>query len=288
MGAIVVFGVTGNVGSRVARKLAAHGHEVRGVARDPSRFPGEGVELVAADATEPDRARRALEGAESAYVTPPESGEDPLGLETSVATNVIEAAGQVGLTHLVVHTVVHADRGDTGAGILDNKHPIERAVQESGIPYTIIRPGWFFQNLFGAKQYLEQGMFVMPWPGDLAWAGTSVEDVSRAIVGFLESGPANRGFDVHVEGGVTGAGIAEAARRVLGRPVAYQEFPGSAREAVEPYPISEPHKDLYAELFEYFTKVEYLGDPETIKEALPDFRYTTVEEFLRTELFADG
>ncbi|MGH2689061.1 MAG: SDR family oxidoreductase [Actinomycetota bacterium] len=286
MGVILVAGVTGTVGSRVAGKLAAEGADVRGVARHASAFEGDGVELVEADLTDGSAADEVFGDVDAVYLTLPEAGDDPLALETAVATNVLRAATNAGVRHVVTHTAVHAERSDTGAGILDNKHPIEKAIEDSGLGYTILRSGWFLQNMFAARGYLEQGMFSMPWPADRAWAGTSVEDLARAAVAFFHQGAANAAFDLYIPGGVTGAAICEAAGRVLGREIAYQEFTGPTREFVEPFPLNPPLKDLYAELFDYFRRVEYLGDPTSITQALAGFETTSVETFMREELFA--
>lgn len=284
MGSFAVIGATGTIGGRVAGRLAAAGHDVVGVARNPEDLPA-GVRGVAADLRDRSEALRALDGGGSLYLTPPESGDDPLGLERAVATNVIEAARSRGLDHVVMHTAVHADRGDTGARILDNKHGLESALVGSGVPYTILRPAWYLQNLFGAKPWLEQGMFSMPWPAQMVWAATDVEDVAQAAVAFLEGEPANRAFDVHLPGGVTAQAICDAVESVTGRAVGYQEGPGT-REAVEPYPISEMHKELYAELYDYFKATTYLGEPDAIADAVDGFACGTVEDFMRRELFA--
>lgn len=281
---IAVAGVTGTIGSRVARKLVARGHEVVGLAREPEDAPA-GVHPLSVDLTDGSAATRALEDVAGVYLTPPLGGEDPLGTERAVTMNVIEAAGETGVDHVVMHSAVHADRGDTGAGILDNKHPIETALAESGLGYTILRPAWYLQNLHLAKGYLEQGMFSMPWPADMVWGATDVDDLVEAAVAFLESGPANRGFDVHLPGGITANGICAAVERVTGRRIEYQEAP-STREAVEPYPISDIHKELYAELFDYFKSAEYLGDPLPVTEAVDGLSYGTIEDFVRRELFA--
>jgi uncharacterized protein YbjT (DUF2867 family) len=283
MGPIVVVGASGVVGSRVAAELAAHGHEVLGLSRSEGDGPA-GVRRVAVDLTDRAAATRALEGARVVYLTPPESGEDPLGLERTVALNVIEAARAAGVDHLVMHTAVHVDHGDTGARILDNKHGIEASLAESGVPYTILRPAWFLQNLFGAKAWLEQGMFSLPWAEDMVWAATDVADLARAAVSFIEGAPANRGFDVHIPGGITAAEICQAVGTATGSPVQYGEAP-STRAAVDPYPISDAHKELYAELFDYFKATEYLGDPTPIQQAIDGFAYGTVEDFVRRELF---
>jgi uncharacterized protein YbjT (DUF2867 family) len=283
MSAVAVVGITGTIGGRVADRLVARGREVIGLARSPESR-SDGIELRAADLTDRSAATQALRGAEAVYLTPPLAGDDALDLERAVTMNVIEAARELGLGHVVLHTAVHADRGTTGSRILDNKQPIEAALAASGVPYTILRPAWYLQNLFGAKAWLEQGMFSMPWSADMTWAATDVDDVARAAVAFFESGPANRGFDVHLPGGVTADAICGAVRRVTGRDVSYQEAPGT-REAVDPYPLSDFHTELYAELFDYFKRVEYAGDPMPVTEAVDGFTYGTVESFVQRELF---
>jgi len=284
---ITVIGVTGTVGSRVASKLAAKGVAVRGIARDPSQFSGnQNVDLVAADFTNRQEAEKALAGSQVVYLTLPEEGEDPLALESAVGLNAIEAARKAGIDHMLLHTALQSDRGDTGVAIIDNKRPIEEAVMASEFGYTILRPAWFLQNLFGAKEYLEQGMVSMPIPPEQRIGGISVEDIANAAVAFFEKGPQNRGFDLYLPGGVSGPMIAEAAGQVLERPVQFYEFTDPIAEYVAGFPISERHKELYVELFAYFRLQDYLGEAEEITSVLPDFQYTSVAQFMRSELFA--
>jgi len=285
MGVVAVVGATGTIGSRVVSRLVEKGHDVRAISRNPGTY-AEGVESFAADLTDSDEAVTALEGATGVYLTPPESGDDPLALETAVTRNVIDAAAKHAVDHLVVHTAVRANRGDTGSRVLDNKTGIEDAVAASGVGYTILRPAWYLQNLWGARDYLEQGVVSLPWSGDMVWAATDVEDIATAAVAFLERGPAGRGYDVHIPGGITGLQIAEAATRVLGKDVDYHEAQVSTRDYVEAFPISDPHKDLYAELFDYFRSTTYLGDPGPVVETLDGFQPRGLDDFLSQELFA--
>ncbi len=285
MGTIAVIGATGTIGGRLARRLAAHGRQVRAICRNPGEWDS-GVEAVAADLTDPEQALDALEGAEVVYLTPILGGHDLFANERAVADNVVDAALKHDVTHIVMHTAVRADRGDTGARILDNKTPIEQHLAESGVGYTVLRPAWFLQNLWAARDYLEQGVVSMPWSGDMVWAATDVEDIVSAAVAFIDRGPANRGFDIHIPGGITGDQIAEAATSVLDRPVAYHRAPVSSREYAAAFPLSEAHKDAYAELFDYFQATTYLGDPQPITETLTGFRPRGIEQFLREELFS--
>ena len=51
---IAVLGASGHAGSEIARELAARGHKVRGIARNPAAIPqAEGIEAVAGDASDP-------------------------------------------------------------------------------------------------------------------------------------------------------------------------------------------------------------------------------------------
>ncbi|HYV96467.1 MAG TPA: NAD(P)H-binding protein, partial [Gemmatimonadaceae bacterium] len=253
---IAVVGVTGTIGSRVANALAAAGHEVIGLARNPAHTAR--VRMHAVDLRDETAAAAAIAVVDAIYLTTPEGGANPLGDEQTVVRNVISAAARAGVKHIVMHTALRANRGNTGARILDNKTPLETTLRDSGVPYSILRPAWYLQNLFAAKPWLDQGMFSMPWPASMTWAATDVDDVARAAAALFLSGPANRGFDIHQPGGVTAAAICAAVRSVTGRNIAYQEFSGGTRAAVESYPLSDVHKDLYAELYDYFKSDTFL------------------------------
>jgi uncharacterized protein YbjT (DUF2867 family) len=285
MGTIAVVGATGTIGSRVVAGLVAQGYNVRAISRNPDAVV-EGAETFTADLTDADQAVAALADVDGVYLTPPESGDDPLGMEAAVSYNVIDAAVKNGVDHVVMHTAVGANLGDTGARVLDNKTGIEQALVNSGVGYTILRPAWYLQNLWGARDYLEQGVVSMPWAGDMVWAATDVGDVATAAVAFFGSGPTGRAFDVHIPGGITGQQIAEAASAALGREVHYHEAEIPTREYVEGFPLSDVHKDIYAGLFDYFRSTTYLGDPEPITEELDGFEPRGLDEFMSGELFA--
>jgi hypothetical protein len=127
-------------------------------------------------------------------------------------------------------------------------------------------------------------MYSMPWPEHKPWAATSVADIARAAVGFHQQGPANRGFDLHVPGGITAAAICDAVGQALGRDIQYQRFDGPTRQFVESYPLPDAMKDLYAGLFAYFRDGDYRGDPEPVIAALDGFSYSTVADVVTAEL----
>ena len=280
---VAVVGVTGTIGSRVAPALAEAGHRVIGLSRNPGSAAA--ITMVAVDVRDEAATARALSDVDAIYLTPPMSGESPLVDEQAAVRSVIAAASRAGVKHIVMHTALHADRGNTGARILDNKTTLETALRSSGVGFSILRPAWYLQNLFGAKPWLDQGMFSMPWDADMVWAATDVNDVVKAAVALIEHGPTGRAFDIHQPGGVTAGAIGRAVQAVTGRAIGYQEYPGGTRAAVDGYPISDVHKELYAELYDYFRRTTFLGDPMAITREIPGFAYGTIESFVRRELY---
>src|SRR4051812_44990596 len=64
---IVIFGATGNVGSRVAHEALTRGHTITGVVRDPSAVqqPDKRIKLVKGDATDAKSIAAVVKGADA-------------------------------------------------------------------------------------------------------------------------------------------------------------------------------------------------------------------------------
>ncbi|GAA1935795.1 NAD(P)H-binding protein [Kitasatospora viridis] len=131
METILVLGGTGTTGRRIARRLRAAGHPVR----TASRSGGEAhLDLGAPTTWGP-----ALDGAAALYLLEPDlHAADPQERIPRLVTEAV-AAGVRRLVLLSAH----------GVGAADDGHPLktaERAVRESGVGWTVLRPDWFAQN----------------------------------------------------------------------------------------------------------------------------------------------
>ena len=92
----VVMGASGGIGSAVTRRLAEGGHAVRAVNRSGKMEAPEGVEIVAADATDPASTRQACQGAAVVYnCVHPAPGEEYDRFVT-MAQNIIDGADEAG------------------------------------------------------------------------------------------------------------------------------------------------------------------------------------------------
>ncbi len=96
----------------------------------------------------------------------------------------------------------------------------EKAVKESGLPYTIFRNGWYQENLFmSLPQALKSGQwFTSAGDGRVAYAAR--DDFAAAIAGGLASD--ETGNRIHTLTGpeaLSAAQVAELASGILGKPI---------------------------------------------------------------------
>ncbi|WP_327026567.1 SDR family oxidoreductase [Micromonospora sp. NBC_01739] len=130
---ILVTGATGNVGKEVVKHLLAAGAQVRALTRDPDKasFPPE-VEVVQGDLLEPETIRPALAGVTAMHLfSVPET-----------AAQVVELAKQAGVRRIVVlSSDAVTDKHDDGYHLV-----VEKAVENSGLEWTHVRPGEFALN----------------------------------------------------------------------------------------------------------------------------------------------
>ena len=167
---VLVTGATGQQGGLVARTLRSRGHHVLGLTRNPDSPSAQGlkdlgIEPIAGDFNDSASLVKAAQGMDAVYVmaTPFEAGTEA---ETRQGIAAVNAAQAAGVQHLVYSSVSDADR-KTNIPHFDSKYEIERHIQEQNIPFTIVAPVSFMDNLISPFMLpgLIQGtlsMFALP------------------------------------------------------------------------------------------------------------------------------
>lgn len=204
---IAVIGGTGRTGRLVARQLLARSERVRVIGRSTQRArrhtPPQ-AQFFAADVRSPASVRTPLHGC-SAVVYIVEPGTDDAGPdspETTLHTGVRHVLDALDSTAAAPHFVLvsqrHVTRRDHPMNaygrMLDWRLAGENAVRSSGLPYTVIRPGWLTDEPDHGHLHLEQG--------DLGDGRVARPLVADACVQALYS-PAARGltFEMRSETG---------------------------------------------------------------------------------------
>lgn len=150
---VAIAGGSGFIGRAIARRMAATGEiAVRVLTRNPdaarARFGGAGVEFVRAEVTEPATLPAALRGADAVVcavqfdgfpVENPRRGLTFERIDYGGTVALLEAAKAAGVAQFVYLSGAAADESSPHPAFRA-KGRAERAVRESGLTYTILRP----------------------------------------------------------------------------------------------------------------------------------------------------
>ncbi|MGN9842327.1 SDR family oxidoreductase [Nonomuraea sp. H19] len=169
---ILVTGATGKSGRRVVSRLRAKGLPVRAAARN-----GEHV----FDWTDRGTWDAALEGVRSIYIVQLDG--------TKLVRPFIERAVRHGARRIVLASgrgIDDPDYAKDSSGILEGLVDSEAAVRESGLEWTISRPGWFAQNFSEGffADAIRAGELRLPAGGGAA-SFVDAEDIAAVVVAAL-------------------------------------------------------------------------------------------------------
>ena len=142
---VLMIGATGSIGRLAVAAAGRHGLRPRALVRDVRRAERllPGVELVQADLEDTATLQRAVGGADAVVLTHG-SGGDPetrRRIDYGGVRNLLRALDGA-LPRVALMTSIYATRSDI-PGNSPWKRRSERLLRASGLPYTIVRPGWF-------------------------------------------------------------------------------------------------------------------------------------------------
>jgi len=149
---VVIAGGHGQIAMRLERLLVEGGHRARGLIRKPeqaSDLEALGAEAVVCDLEAGDDVADAVAGADAvvfaAGAGPGSGAERKRTMDYGGAVKLIEAARAAGIRRYVIVSSIGAHDPGSGDGpmgpYLQAKHDADVALQESGLDYTIVRPG---------------------------------------------------------------------------------------------------------------------------------------------------
>ena len=175
---VLVVGATGSIGRLVVEEAVRQGYVVRALVRTPSKarkFPAQ-VEVISGDVTRPETLAAAVDGIDAIVFTLGSDGAGKVGAETvdyGGIRNVLAALGSRTARIALMTSIGVTNRTGSynrSTESHDWKRRAERLVRASGLPYAIVRPGWFDYN----KADEHQLVFLQ---GDTRQAGDSSDGV---------------------------------------------------------------------------------------------------------------
>jgi uncharacterized protein YbjT (DUF2867 family) len=277
---VLVAGATGKQGGAVAEALLTRGHQVRALTRNSAspaanRLREQGVEIAVGDFTDHDSLVRAARGVDAVYAmsTPYEQGVEK---EIAHGIAITDAAKAAGVAHFVYSSVASANHA-TGIPHFDSKYLVEKHIQASGVPYTIVAPVFFMENLLQPWMLvnLRQGKLTMALPGSRSLQQIAVADIGAFVAAVFERSDTvfGRRFDIAGDE-LTGEEAAAVLSKVTGREVHYEGFP--------PEVLRAQSKDV-ALMFEWFDSTGYAADIKNLRRDFPEVTWHTFVEWARKQ-----
>jgi uncharacterized protein YbjT (DUF2867 family) len=273
---ILVTGATGQQGGSLAKLLLQKKHKVYALTRGRDAqssaaqdLVNKGAKIVKGDLDDPDSIRHAVKDIESIFLmgTPFEGGTEG---ETRRGKLVADIAKENKVDHLVYSSVVNADK-NTGIPHFESKYKVEQHIKNLRIPYTIIGPTSFMENLFSARLGLQQGQLALPLSPSTILQQIAVQNIAEFSALVIESPKRFLGKRIDIASDeVTGEQAAEILSNVLEYKIKYT-------------PIPAPNEDL-ARMFEWYEKLGTGIDITSLHQEYPTVNWLSFKDWARSKL----
>ncbi|MCU1527648.1 MAG: NAD(P)-dependent oxidoreductase [Frondihabitans sp.] len=232
----IVTAASGHLGSLVVEALLARGVEPSSIvatARDTSKLRGfadRGVSTAALDYSKPETVSEVVSAGDVLVLV---SGSE-VGQRVPQHLNVITAAKEAGVARIIYTS---APQATTSALVLAPEHKAtEEFLIASGVPFTILRNGWYTENYAGEVTKGRESGEIVASVGDGRVASASRKDYAEAAaVALLDDSTAGRTYELSGDYAWNFSELAEAISGIVGTTVVYR-----------PLTPSEHHDQLIA------------------------------------------
>jgi len=221
---ILVIGATAHFGRQTVETLAAGGHRVRALTRDPeSAGLPAGVEVVQGDLTQPGTLDAVVAGVDAMFLVLP-YGMDPVAL--------LKAASRAGVPRIVfLSSGAVADNALKQPDVIAAYHQeVERAVVATGAEWTFLRIFFPAINSLTFAMQLKEGDLIRAPHADATTAPIHEADVAGVAARVLtEDGHTGKVYHLTGPASLTQADQVRVLGETLGRPLTF--------EALDPEPV---------------------------------------------------
>ena len=256
-----IAGASGQLGKLVLAEMIGRvgADRIVALARDPAKladFALQGVTVRTADYAKPETLAPALEGVERLLLI---SG-NAVGQRVPQHKAVTAAAKAAGVGLIAYTSILHADTSTIG--LAEEHRQTEATLRESGVPFVLLRNGWYNENFTGAlAPSIAHGAIIGAASEGRISSATRADYAAAAAIA-LTSAKGGEVFELAGDNSFTMAQFAAAVSTAAGKPVAYVDMA----------------KDDYAKA------LLGVGLPEVIANMLADSSF----ESSKDQLFDDG
>ncbi len=248
---IAVVGATGAQGGGLVRAIMSDknsGFTVRALTRDVKSDKAKalatlGAEVVAADVDDVESLKRAFKGAYGAFCVTFFWAHFSPEKELAQAKAMAQAAKQAGVQHVIWSSLEDTRKwvplsdnrmptlmGKYKVPHFDSKGEADQEFTKLGLPTTILLTSFYWDNFIffgmGPKKGPDRKLTITLPMGDKKLPGIAAEDIGGCAYGIFKKGRDYIGKTVGIAGEhLTGAQMAAAFTKALGREVRYNDVP---------------------------------------------------------------
>ncbi len=285
---ILITGSAGKTGQSVLQALVERGAPVRALVHQPEQIRAVEIsgaqDVVVGDMKSQETMERAVQDVHAVYHICPNVSPD----EIAIGQIAIAAAQSAGVEHFVFHSVLNPQTEAMPHHW--KKLRVEELLVESSLPYTILQPAAYMQNILAHWERIQsEGIYPVPYPADTRLSLVDLMDVAQAAAIVLtEPGHQYATYELVSIEGLSQTEVAAILSQELGRPVQATTVPletwrSQAKEAgLGDYQIA-----TLTSMFTYYQRFDLLGNPHALSWLLnrsPTSFSTFVERTARERL----
>lgn len=232
---LLVTGASGKLGHLVIEALLRTGPASRIVAgvRNPddeasTALRALGVEVRQVEYDKPDALTDAVKGIERLLLI----SSNEFGKRVSQHRNVINAAKQAGVGLIAYTSVLHADTAPPALG--DEHRRTEAALRASGVPFVVLRNGWYTENYVAAMPLALKHGAVLGSAGEGRISSAARADYAEAAATVLDADDIQGGrvYELAGDDAYTLTEFASEVSKVSGQSVSYRNLSEADYRAV--------------------------------------------------------
>jgi len=219
---IAITGASGQLGRLVIHDLLRRvpASRIIALARKPESVQDLGVQVRQADYERPETLAAALEGVDKLLLI----SSNELGRRAPQHKAVIDAAREAGVKLLVYTSVLRADTSPLG--LAPEHAETEAHLKASGIPFVILRNGWYTENYTASiPSALAHGAFLGSAGGGRIASAARADYAAAAAAVLLLDGQAGKTYELAGDTSYTLTDLAAEIARQSGKPVVYKDLP---------------------------------------------------------------
>ncbi|MBL5931258.1 SDR family oxidoreductase [Lelliottia amnigena] len=221
---IAITGATGQLGQHVIEHLLkiVSASQIVAIVRNPAKADAlskQGITVRQADYTDQAAFTAALTGVEKLLLI----SSSEVGQREPQHKNVINAAKAAGVKFIAYTSLLHADKSPLS--LADEHVATEKALADSGIPYALLRNGWYTENyLASAPPAIEHGVFIGAAGDGKIAAATRADYAAAAATVIAQDGHAGNVYELAGDSAWTLSELAAELSKQSGKPVTYQNL----------------------------------------------------------------